>query len=108
MADVAVEAEVDVHGRRIACAKISSGDTELNVRAAASEFAALGSIRSANWTARQTLAIGTSAGAPVYWASDGDNASILVGLDDETWNVAVNVPVHVIDRMVELVQDLDR
>jgi hypothetical protein len=106
MADVVVDAEVDTEGRTVACAKISSGDWEVNVRATPHEFATLDAIRSASWASRTSIAVGASAGASVFWSCDGSTASILIGSDDETWDVALAVPVDVVDRIVELVGDL--
>ena len=45
-------------------------------------------------------------GSSVFWSCDGPTASILIGSDDETWDVALVVAVDVIDRIVELVGDL--
>jgi hypothetical protein len=106
MADVVVDSEVDTDGRTVACAKIASGDWEVNIRATPLEFATLGSIRGATWASRHSTAVGRSAGAPVFWSCDGPTASILIGSDDETWDVALVVAVDVIDRIVELVGDL--
>jgi hypothetical protein len=106
MAGVVVDVEVDTDGRTVACAKISSGDWEVNVRATPHEFATLDAIRSATWASRDSIAVGTSAGAPVFWSCDGSTASILIGSDDETWDVALSVPVDVVDRIVEFVGGL--
>lgn len=106
MADVVVDGEVDADGLTVACAKISSGEWEVNVRATPLEFASLNSIRSATWASRNSIAVGRSAGAPVFWSCDGPTASILIGSDDETWDVALSVPVDVVDRIVELVGHL--
>ncbi|WP_030529651.1 hypothetical protein [Phycicoccus jejuensis] len=106
MADVAVDAEVDADGRTVACAKISSGEWEVNVRATPLEFASLDSIRSAAWASRNSVAVGRSAGAPVFWSCDGSIVSILIGSDDETWDVALSAPIDVVDRVVQLVAAL--
>ena len=53
----------------------------------------LGSIREADWTKRRCLHIGQSAGASVHWAADGKTATILVGGYQETWDIAVSVPI---------------
>jgi hypothetical protein len=43
---------------------------------------------------------------PYSGRCNGPTASILIGSDDETWDVALAVPVEVVDRIVELVADL--
>lgn len=98
-----VDAEVDADGRTLAFTKISSGEWEVNVRATPLEFATLESTRGATWASRHSIAVGRSAGAPVFWSCDGPTASILIGSDDETWDVALAVPVDVVDRIDELV-----
>jgi hypothetical protein len=103
MADVVVDAEVGTDGGTVACAKIANGQWEVNVRATPLEFEALRSIRTATWTTRHSIAVGRSAGAAVFWSCDGPTASILIGSDDETWDVAIAIPVEVVDRIVELV-----
>lgn len=106
MADVAVDMEIDEQGGPLACVKISSAEWEVNVRARQHEFDALTAIRATDWSIRRTIAMGTTAGSPVFWACDGGNTSILIGSDDEVWDVAVWIPVEVVDRIVALVRDL--
>ncbi len=44
---------------------------------------------------------GESAGAPVLWASDGNDARLLIDRDDvETRDVAITVPFRVVDEVV--------
>jgi hypothetical protein len=105
MADVVVDAEVD-DGRVVACAKIGNGQWEVNIRAAPQEFAALSSIRSAEWAERRSIQVGQSAGAAVFWSCEGATATILIGSDDETWDVALQVPVELVDQIVELASRL--
>jgi hypothetical protein len=50
--------------------------------------------------------VGRSAGASVFWSSDGEVATILVGQDDETWDIAVSVPVTLVEDLVQTVADL--
>ena len=59
--------------------KLQGESWELNVSASTSDFGRLREIRSANWAARRSLAIGTAAGAPVYWTTSDDQLTILVG-----------------------------
>lgn len=80
--------------------KLQSPDWELNFRAAPEELLDLGSIREADWATRRCLHIGESAGAPVHWAAEGETATIMVGHDDETWDIAVTVPIGTVDTIV--------
>lgn len=100
MPDVVVNVEKDESGFEILCAKVSSDQGELNVRATRSEFLELRRIRDADWTLRSSLAVGASAGSRVFWTSDGELATALVGADDETWDIAVYMPLSIVDDIV--------
>jgi hypothetical protein len=104
--DLSVDIERDESGNEIVCAKFSDNDWELNVRALRSRFSALRSIRTQDWNSRSVVAVGVSAGADVFWSSDGAIATIMVGQDDETWDVAVTVPVDLVDDLVRRVDAL--
>jgi hypothetical protein len=93
---------VDGRGQREAAVKLATQAWELNIRAPLTEFMRLRDIRDANWGVRHSLAVGTSAGASVFWASSEGEATILVGHDDETWDMAVTVPLAVVDEIVSL------
>jgi hypothetical protein len=80
--------------------KVASDVYEVNVRATLEELFSLRSIRSADWTSRSSVAAGQSAGMGVYWSANGDTATLLIGHDDETWDIAAMMPVQVIDDIV--------
>lgn len=89
-----------------ATVKLQSPHWELNIHAARAELARLRDIDDADWDTRRTLAVGTCAGAGVFWArGDDDQVAILVGPDDESWDAAVLIPlatVHEIASRAEL------
>src|SRR4051794_30044393 len=66
--------------------KLQTDDWEVNVRASAHDLLRLSAIRSADWSDRRSIQIGESAGAPVFWATTNDHASLMIGRDDETWD----------------------
>jgi hypothetical protein len=41
-------------------------------------------IRAMEWNSRRVAKVGASAGAGVFWCSDGEAATIVIGHDDET------------------------
>src|SRR3954466_15961747 len=82
--------------------KLQTPTWELNIWAPAADFVRLHSIDDADWNARRSLAIGTSADAPVYWAKRGDQADILIGHDDETWDIAVAIPLATVHEIASL------
>jgi hypothetical protein len=93
--DVSVEREAD--GGLLV--KLATDEWEVNVRGSVDDFLKLAEIRSTNWNERGSLRAGESAGAPVFWASEGNQATLLIGNDDETWDVAITVPVPVVEQI---------
>jgi hypothetical protein len=100
-------------GEDVVNAKFSDDQWEINVRAQASEFLALREIRTMDWNSRRAAKVGTSAGAAVFWCSDGEAATIwigtragMIGHDDETWDVAISVPLGIVDDLVRQVEGL--
>jgi hypothetical protein len=76
---VVVENALDESGQTSVLAKLSGDQWELNVMARKPEFLALEGIRSMDWDSRRTAKVGVSAGAGVFWCSDGEVATIMVG-----------------------------
>jgi hypothetical protein len=72
-------------------------EQDVSLRLSASEIRAL--VTSAHWSVRGTMRAGESSGAPVFWASDGDQATLLIGHDDGTAD-AITVPFTIVDRIV--------
>jgi hypothetical protein len=93
--DVSVQREAD--GRFLV--KLATDEREVKVRLSATDIRAL--VGSAHWSERGTVQAGESAGAPVFWASDGNNVRLLIGRDDvETRDVAIAFPFRVVDEIV--------
>lgn len=70
----------------------------LLVTATAAEVSSLADVADANWGARQSLRVGEALGHPVFW-SPGERAgevTVLVGPDDETWELSLTVPLTVV------------
>jgi predicted RNA-binding protein with PIN domain len=80
--------------------KLQTSAWEVNVRAPAAEFAKLRAIRDSDWDTGRSIRAGESAGSPVFWAIDGDVVTLMIGLDDESWDVAVTVPVETVAEIV--------
>ena len=57
------------------------------------------------------LRIGESAGSNVFWSINGegdtDTVVILIGQDDETWDISFAVPATTIASIVDAIQALD-
>lgn len=87
--------------------KIGVPVVEINVLVSASELDRLTAVRTAPWNTG-SIQIGTCAGAAVWWAVDDEDdppaLAILVGHDDETWDVGVRLPLAVLDAILEEVR----
>jgi hypothetical protein len=86
--------------------KLATDQWEINVRAPAADFLRLAGIRSAVWKERRSIQAGESAGAHAYWASTGDHAALMIGQDDETWDITLTLPFEVLEEIVEDVRRL--
>jgi hypothetical protein len=76
--------------------KISSEFVELNVVIPCSEIQQLRDAHTIPWGSG-AIRLGTSAGANVYWsAGDAGTLSVLVGHDDQTWDIGLTLPADVI------------
>lgn len=79
-------------------------DWKLNVWSTFEDLAKLRGIRSAVWTKRKSIAAGKSAGCRVFWAgpaegANPDTATVLIGHDDETWDIAFLIPVTLVEEI---------
>lgn len=88
----------------LALVKLQGEEWELNIRAALADLVRLRDVRYADWASRKALPIGTCAGAGVHWASSEGQVAILIGDDDETWDIAFIVAPAVTGEIVALAQ----
>ena len=85
--------------------KLQGGDDwELNIWSNFADLAMLRDIRTAKWNERRSIPAGTSAGARVFWSAEGETATIVIGHDDEAWDVAVLMPVTVVEKIARLAE----
>jgi hypothetical protein len=92
MIDLVADINVDV-GAETAAVKIYCDEWEVNLRATTSDLLRLYQVESASWSTRSCLVIGRSAGMPVFWCAENGTVRILIGHDEETWEIAVTVPL---------------
>jgi hypothetical protein len=78
---VGVDVSVDVSVERMADGrlnvKLSTDPWEVNVRASSLQIASLRDIRNADWDEGRSMAVGESAGAPVFWCCKGNDATLM-------------------------------
>jgi hypothetical protein len=101
MVAVTVEASEDDDDSGLV--KLQGESWELNIWATAADLRKLAGIEETDWDQRRTLKVGTSANAPVWWSERDGTVSILVGNDDESWDLGVIVPLATVhDILAEL------
>jgi hypothetical protein len=84
--------------------KIGTDSFEINVDVPVEFVDRLNLVRQTPWGSG-ALHIGTSAGMPAWWcvgdeSEDTRILSILVGQDDETWDIAVQLPIDTVDEVL--------
>ena len=98
-ATVTVDPFIGEGGIHLYLLKIQTDAYEINMRVKPDDVVKFDSVRSAPW-AKGSVRIGESAGSHVFWCvgDEGDNSvSVLIGDDDEGWDVAVSLPPGIID-----------
>ena len=91
MVDVTVEARNDPDDP--GGVKLQDETWELNIWATTDELWTLAGIEKTDWAQRRTLKVGTCANAPVWWNERDGTVHILVGNDDEAWDMGVTIPL---------------
>lgn len=62
-------------------------------------------VRDADWDERGSVRIGQCLGSPVFWCADERGISMLIGPDDESWGVSMNLPLCALDQITEALSD---
>ena len=74
------------------------------------EVPRLSEVTSRPWD-QGALRIGDSAGASAFWSTNGeedrDVVVIVIGQDDETWDISVAIPATTIDSILDAIKSLD-
>lgn len=81
--------------------KISMPDFEINVWIPQEELGSLEQVRTTAWDTG-SLRIGKSAGEAAWWSADlqEQTLSIVIGPDDETWDIGVSLPLATLDMIL--------
>jgi hypothetical protein len=78
---------------------ISTDRALLLIRIERADLGVLAGVASAWWRERRSIAAGTALGNSVFWCRDEDaqdTVVVLVGRDDETWELALRVPLDLV------------
>ncbi|MFI4978807.1 MAG: hypothetical protein ACHQIO_00490 [Nevskiales bacterium] len=99
--DVSVTVEADRKPKTPSYSvKLQSEVFEVNIRIPAEEVEELKLVASTTWE-DGSMQIGEAAGAPVFWSTEDGVVALLIGEDDENWDIALSLPVAVMDEIIE-------
>ena len=79
--------------------RISGPGFYLMIQMPINELVSLRGVQAASWNERGTISAGKALGKPVHWCQssvDPGAVSVLVGADDETWELALEFPADVL------------
>jgi hypothetical protein len=102
---VSIDAGIDADGAACFFIKLQGPHSELNVAVPASELDKLRDVLNAHWLNRGSLRVGKCLGTPAFWSYQDERLSVLIGADDETWEVGYFAPESAVS---ELVGEIER
>ncbi|WKJ90771.1 hypothetical protein QZJ86_01145 [Methylomonas montana] len=105
MYSVAINAGTSDSGAAYFFVKLNSPDCEFNVMVSELELERLRSVGDARWLARQSVAAGKCLGSSAFWSCQDGRLTVLVGPDDEAWEVCFSAPEALVN---ELLQEIAR
>ncbi len=81
--------------------KISCSQIELNLVMTEKESVNLiENINDANWNRRKSIKAGICLDSNIFWCMNDDKSiSLLIGHDDETWEIALIIPLQIINEL---------
>lgn len=83
---------------------LTAGGMQLRIASSRAELLTLADIATADWDARRSIPVGKTLGHQVFWClgPEPNEAMVLVGQDDETWEVAVILPLTLVHEIVQI------
>ena len=77
---------------------ISTKAVVLHISVGDDDLTQLGAAMHTKWSARESIRVGHTLDTPVHWCggSDSDTVNVIVGPDDETWQVLVVLPASLV------------
>jgi hypothetical protein len=102
---VSIDAGSDDDGSPCFFIKLQNPHSELNVTVSEPDLDRLRDVRDAHWLNRGSLRVGKCLGALAFWSCQDHQLSVLVGPDDETWEVGYFAPEAVVRHLLD---EIDR
>jgi len=94
-----VAVDFDTDGRVLT---LTSEVFVLRINASAEDLARLDRAPTADWSRREAIAVGTTTLGQVFWCAGAtpETVHVLVGIDDETWDLALVIPGATVEAIV--------
>jgi hypothetical protein len=96
----------DEHGNLFAWLNIGGPNYHLIIQIGPDDLDKLPKAWDARWDDRTTQKIGVVHTSPAFWSVRGDELSILIGHDDESWAIAFSLPATTLGMMIEKLKPL--
>lgn len=100
---VDVEKSLSKPGSDIYNIKIGSERFEVNIAIPVGQAKKLKQVFSTPWEPG-SIRLGRSAGSAVFWSCDKRTVSILIGHDDETWDVGFSIPLATLKAIIREIE----
>jgi hypothetical protein len=105
---VTVDRRADADGSRCFVVKVGTDWYEVNLTIPEREAPKLKQVPTTPWVGG-SLRIGESAGLPAFWSVDDQGrVGILLGHDDETWDIGLLFPREAFDAIITEVESLSK
>lgn len=75
----------------------------LQVRISPEEIGSLSAVGAASWENRRSIKAGEALGNPVFWSRSREDPNafvVLVGADDEAWELSLELPAAALSRVL--------
>jgi hypothetical protein len=90
-------------GKDIYAVKLSSPAYEVNIAIPVAQVEKLKKVPTTPWLSG-AMRLGRLAGAAVFWSCDKKKVSILIGHDDQTWDVGIFIPLGTFKTMLREIE----
>ena len=104
---VSIDAGEAADGSACFFIKLQAADCEVNITASARELEELRGVSGARWLNRRSLRAGRCLDAPAYWSCEQGRLSVLVGPDDEFWEVGFSAPESLVDALLAEIERVE-
>jgi hypothetical protein len=102
---ISIHVGISLNGLECFFVKLQGLGCELNIAVSECELEKLRAIAGSRWSDRTSLQVGRCLGTPVFWSCEDGCLSVLVGVDDEIWEVGFTAPESLV---TVLLKEIDR